>query len=144
VDEKLIQLCPIAIEKLPVIYEQLSTNKEIIFSQIASTCRQIILDVADALFPPQKTKKSDKTSPKLDSGKPINRILAAIKKQGKTEAEFFDSMFDYVDNFLHSLQTYTSSGTHKGSIQKSDAIRCVIYTYFLLGDILHYYFKNSH
>jgi len=141
VDEKFTKICPNAIEKLPVIYEQLSTNKKVVYSQIASTCRQIILDVADAIFPPQKSITKDKKTIQLDKGKPINRILTAIKEKSTSEADFFNSMFEYVDNFLHSLQEYASKGTHD-SFQKSDAIRCVIYTYFLLGDILHYHFQN--
>ena len=141
VDEKFTKLCPKAIEKLPVIYEQLSSDKQVTFSQIASTCRQIIKDVADSLYPPQKktVQKNDKKL-NLDESKTINRILARMDND--SEKVIFNSMFEYVDNFLHNLQNYASKGDHS-QFTKSDAARCIVYTYILLGDILHYYTKEK-
>lgn len=141
VDEKLTKFCPNAIEKLPIVYEQLSNNNSVVFSQIASTCRQIIKDVADALYPPQKNslRKNNKNI-RLDESKTINRILTRI--QNDSEQSVFKSMFEYVDNFLHSIQDYASKGDHS-KFKKSDATRCVVYTYILLGDILHYHINNK-
>ena len=137
VDSKFMQLCPDAIEKLPVIYEQLGSEKNVVYSQIACTCRQIIKDVADSLYPVSRSRIDGVIdSARLDDSKPINRILESIKS--KSEKSMFKSMFEYTDNFLHSLQKYSSKGDHS-DFQKSDAIRCVMYTYILLGDILHYY-----
>lgn len=137
VDSKFMQLCPNAIEKLTVIYEQLGSEEKIVYSQIASTCRQIIKDIADYLYPASRSRIDGvRDSVRPDDSKPINRILASIKS--KSEKSVFKSMFEYTDNFLHSLQKYSSKGDHS-DFQKSDAIRCVMYTYILLGDILHYY-----
>ena len=58
VDEKFRNVCPTAIQKLIFIYEQLDSDNTVIYSQIASTCRQIIKDVADSLYPPEP--QSDK------------------------------------------------------------------------------------
>lgn len=141
VDEKFTKFCPNAIEKLPIVYEQLSNNNPVIFSQIAGTCRQIIKDVADALYPPQKNElRKNSKSIKLDESKTINRILTRI--QNDSEQSVFQSMFEYVDNFLHSLQSYASKGDHS-QFKKSDATRCVVYTYILLGDILHYHVNHK-
>lgn len=137
VDSKFMQLCPNAIEKLPVIYEQLGSENKVVYSQIAGTCRQIIKDVADSLYPASRSRIDEvRGSVRLDDSKSINRILESIKS--KSEKSVFKSMFEYTDNFLHSLQKYSSKGDHS-DFQKSDAIRCVMYTYILLGDILHYY-----
>ena len=51
-------------------------------------------------------------------------------------------MLEYIDNFLHHIQAYSSKGDHS-TFTKLDATRCVIYTYLLLGDILHYYNVKS-
>ena len=51
-------------------------------------------------------------------------------------------MFEYTIQFLHEINSYASKGDHS-FFQKSDAIRCVVYTYILLGDILHYYANDS-
>ena len=137
VDKKFAQMCPNTIKKLTVVYEQLDNKNEIVYSQIAGTCRQVIKDVADSLYrSPQFASHNTRNGVGLDDSKPINRILAFIKS--KSERSAFKSMFEYTDNFLHILQQYSSKGIHS-EFQQSDAVRCVLYTYILLGDVLHYY-----
>ena len=68
----------------------------------------------------------------------VNQSIEYLNPLKASEKSMFKSMFEYTDNFLHSLQKYSSKGDHS-DFQKSDAIRCVMYTYILLGDILHYY-----
>ena len=144
VDDEFAHLCPIAIEKISVVYGQLSADKSIVYSQIASVCRNIIMDVADSLFPPRKEELQvgDKKIA-LDASKSVNRIITRIKEDIDSDSEkrVFSSMFEYVNNFLKSIQDYSSKGDHS-DFKKSDATRCVVYTYLLLGDILHYYTKK--
>jgi len=143
VDHKLTLLCPSAIEKLTVTYDQLSKaqNPEV-YSQVASTCRRIIKDVADALYPPTTdiVMTDDGKSIKLDENSYKNRILQSMKSvgTGDTEQAFVLSMFDYIDAFLSAINSYASKGDHS-KFNKTDATRCIVYTYLLLGDILHYY-----
>jgi len=40
-----------------------------------------------------------------------------------------------------AINDYASKGTHK-DFKKTDAVRCIVYTYLVLGDILHYYIKT--
>ena len=140
VDEKFMQLCPDAIKKLVVIYPQLDNNEDVIYSQIASTCRQVIKDVADALYPVQLDDKGKNKNPELSDNKYLKRIYDGI--QSTSGKKLFESMDKYVYEFLRSLNNYASKGDHS-EFKKSDAKRCVIYTYILLGDILHYYGKDN-
>ena len=145
VDHKLTQICPSAVEKLTVSHEALALSKNPeTYSQIASTCRRIIKDVADVLYPPSD-KPIEVDGRKIDVGESHykNRILTAISSEikSKNEKSFITSMFDYVDSFLSSINDYASKGDHS-EFNKTDATRCVIYTYLLLGDILHYYSKE--
>ena len=139
VDEKFRELCPDAIEKLVDIYEQLSNDKRTAYSQIAGTCRQIIKDVADSIYPPALFDKNN-NSLELNDAKFLNRLSAGIASG--TEKQLFKSMFNYTERFLHEIHSYASKGDHS-RFQKSDAIRCVVYTYILLGDILHYYTNKN-
>ena len=139
VDDEFTKLCPDALEKLLPLYEQLNSDNEIIYSQIAGTCRNIIKDVSDSLYHIHSTNLQIPDSKKLNESKFINRILTSIKNE--TEKSVFKSMFEYTDNFLHSIQQYASKGVHS-EFKKSDAIRCIVYTYMVLGDILYYY-SNS-
>jgi len=144
VDSELVKLCPKAIEKLPVMYAQLSSNDEVIYSEIASTCRRIIKDVADVLYPPSDSPiiGADGKSHNLTESDYTNRILARIQQsiQSGNEKKIFSSMFGYVDSLLNNINSYASKGDHS-EFTKTDAVRCIVYTYLLLGDILHYYVK---
>ena len=139
VDEKFRRQCPQAIEKLIAVYEQLNWDNSVGYSQIAGTCRQIIKDVADNLYPPAQFDKSD-SDIKLNDAKFLNRLSVGIKS--KNEKRLFESMFNYTTHFLHNIHSYASKGDHS-QFQKSDAIRCVVYTYILLGDILHYHTNSD-
>ena len=134
VDEKFRKRCPHAIEKLIVVYEQLNSDNSVVYSQIAGTCRQIIKDVANSLYPPAQSDKND-SDMELNDAKFLNRLLVGI--ESNNGRQLFKSMFNYTAQFLHNIHSYASKGDHS-SFQKSDAVRCVVYTYILLGDILHY------
>ncbi len=146
VDSKLKEICPTAIERLPVIYAQTMSENVTEYSEIAGICRRIVKDVADALFPPSSTPFIDvegKEHPVTENAY-VNRIMARITQiiQCKSESKLFSSMYQYVDGFLSSMVAYASKGDHS-EFTKSDAVRCIIYTYLLLGDILHYYVMNK-
>ncbi|AFS80810.1 hypothetical protein NKOR_04610 [Candidatus Nitrosopumilus koreensis AR1] len=144
VDSELIKLCPQAIEKLPVMYAQLSSEDKIVYSEIASTCRRIIKDVADSLYPPSDKPHIDSEGRehKITESDYTNRILARIQQsiQSNNEKKVFSAMFQYVDGLLNSINSYASKGDHS-EFTKTDAVRCIVYTYLLLGDILHYYIR---
>ena len=140
IDEKFMDRCPDAIKKLIFIYEELKTNNNVVYSQIASTCRQIIKDVADSLYPPEPQSNKNDNGIKLTEDKYLNRLTTAISSN--TERKTFRAMAEYTIRFLHAINDYASKGDH-GTFQKSDAVRCVVYTYILLGDILHYHTSNN-
>jgi hypothetical protein len=141
VDSKMVSLCPDAINKLQVAYENASSANPESWSHVASSCRRIINDVADTIFPaqPQPVKVDGKEYSVTDD-KFINRIIVGLKSKStsKRTFEFNQSMIEYVQAFLRNIQSYSSKGDHS-AFTKPDASRCVVYTYLLLGDILKYY-----
>ena len=140
VDEKFMRLCPVAIQKLIFIYEELNSNNNIVYSQIAGTCRQIIKDVADRLYPSSLQSNNTDSGMELTDDRYLNRLSVVIGSN--REKNLFKSMFKYTTQFLHEINSYASKGDHN-QFQKSDAVRCVVYTYMLLGDILHYYANDN-
>ena len=141
VDSEMIKICPNAINKLIVVYENLKHENPESYSHIASSCRRIIKDVADVIFPPKKEPfVSSGREVKVDENSFINRIQIGLEEKIESETinDFNKDMFNYVINFLRSIQKYASKGNHS-NFTKLDATRCVIYTYLVLGDILHYY-----
>jgi hypothetical protein len=144
VDEKMVLLCPDAINKLKVTYENVSTGATSeSWSHVASSCRRILKDVADAIFPPQSQPITiDGKEHSVDDRAYLNRIRAGLKKsEDNTTNDFTMSMFSYVDGFLKNIQAYASKGDHS-VFSKTDASRCVVYTYMVLGDILNYYINS--
>ena len=129
VDEKFRESCPNAIEKLIVIYEQLNSDERTVYSQIAGTCRQIIKNVADNLYPPEIFNENS-NNVDLNDAKFLNRLSAGIASN--TEKQLFKSMFNYTEKFLHTIHAYASKGDHN-QFQRSDAIRCVVYTIHFVG-----------
>ena len=140
VDENLLRICPTAIQKLIQVFEQMNSDNNIVYSQIASTCRQIIKDVADSIYPPQLQPFTNDNEMELTDSKYLNRISAKIRSD--SEKKVFNSMVDYTIAFLRTINSYANKGDHS-TFQKSDAKRCVIYTYMLLGDILHYFVSDN-
>jgi hypothetical protein len=124
-------------------YEKVGTSSSTEeWSHIASTCRRVLKDVADKVYPAQDTPKIDVDGKehKLDDSKYINRIIEGIYAdmgKGKDE-KFTRSSIEYIGNFLSGIQEYASKGDH-ATFQKTDAVRCLVYTYMLLGDILNYH-----
>ena len=140
VDEKLRNVCPAAMQKLIFVYGQLGSDNPVVYSQVAGTCRQIIKDVADSLYPPKPKSDTNDNDAQLTEDKYLNRLSAAISSG--TERKIFRSMAEYALRFLRAINDYASKGDHS-SFQKSDARRCVVYTHILLGDILHYHASNN-
>ena len=97
VDEKFRRLCPHAIKKLVVVYEQLNSDNDVVYSQVASTCRRIIKDVADSLYPAIQSDKSDGNM-ELNDAKFLNRLSVGITSN--TEKPLFESMFNYTNTFF--------------------------------------------
>lgn len=145
VDSKMVDLCPNAINKLQVAYENASRANPESWSHVASSCRRIIHDVADTIFLPQQEPiKLNGKEYAVDDSKSINRIYAGLKLKSTSDTtlKFNLAMIEYVFSFLRNIQSYSSKGDHS-TFNKTDAARCVVYTYMLLGDILNYYVQSD-
>lgn len=145
VDSKLVNFCPSAINKLQTAYDDASTSDPESWSHVASSCRRIIKDVADAIFPAQSQPiKVNGKEYIVNESAYINRIIVALRLRSTSQStlQFNVSMIEYVDSFLRNIQSYSSKGDH-GAFTRADASRCVIYTYMVLGDILKYYFESD-
>ncbi len=133
--EKLLE----AIKKFVSIYENLRSKNEEDWANAVHSCRRLLSDIADYLYPPSDESIAigkDKTI-KLDTGNYIARLKQYIKN--KTESERFieivGSHLDYIGDRVDSIYNASSKGTH-AKVTKEEAERYVIYTYLLLSDIL--------
>ena len=100
VDSKMVDICPDAINKLQVAYENATSNNPEAWSHVGSSCRRLLKEVADAIFPPQTVLvDSDGRKHSVNESNYINRILAAIKQRSNSDTtfDFTKVAFDYID-----------------------------------------------
>ena len=142
VDASIGQVVPDAVKKLLAAYDNLSSDNPEDWANAVHSCRRILQDLADALFPAQsetRIRKIDGKDKEIKLGKDqyINRLLAHIEDSSKSERfnELVGSSLEYMRDRLQAVFQAAQKGSH-ASVTKEEADRYVIYTYLLVGDIL--------
>lgn len=138
VDGKLISVCPETIKKLSSIYDNLSSSNEEDWANAIHSCRRILKEVADNLFPPtDEIIHVGKKEIKLGEEQYINRLIQYItgKSTSKTYKDIVGRTIEDIGNKLDALNNAACKGTHD-KVTKFEAERYLIYTYLFLGDIL--------
>lgn len=139
VDKVLSEKLPEAIKKFVSIYENLKSGNEEDWANAVHSCRRLLSDIADYLYPPSDeiiNVGKDKTI-KLNAENYIARLKQYIKNKTKSERfiEIVGSHLDYIGDRIDSIYNASSKGTH-AKVTKEEAERYVIYTYLLLSDVL--------
>lgn len=142
VDKTIGELMPDAAGKLTSVYENLKSDNPEDWSNAVHSCRRIMKDLADAIFPPtdeeRTIKEGEETKPiKLGEDQYINRIIAYIQANSDSEKfqEIVGSHLRFLGDRLDSIVEAAHKGTHS-TVGKEEADRYVIYTYLLVGDVL--------
>lgn len=142
VDGAIGSTIPDSINKFVAIYDNLKSENPEDWSNAVHSCRRIIEDLADSLFPPMDdtTKMIDGKERviKLGKGNYINRLLEFSDQKSSSSRfkELFGSHLRFLDDRLNSVWKASQKGTHATILRKDEADRYVIYAYLLIGDIL--------
>lgn len=134
VDLKLMEICPETIEKFTSAYDRLRGTKPEEWAQAVVTCRRILKDFANAIYPPTDEIINGR---KLDEDSYINRLwaFASDKISSSTNKDLIQNEIEYIGNLIDSLYSLTCKGTH-AEISKNEADRAIIRTYLLIGDLI--------
>jgi hypothetical protein len=142
VDSNIGKHVPDAIQQFVAVYDNLaSTNKED-WSNAVHSCRRILQNLADVVFPAQADIQKDVgngkvISIKLGPDNYINRIVAFI--ESKSGSGRFDAIvgshLKFVGERLDSVFEAAQKGSH-ATVDKEEADRYVVYTYLVVGDVL--------
>ncbi len=139
VDEKLQQISPDALKKFIAVYENLKTGEDENWANAVNSCRRILKDVANSLYPSSTKEVTTKAGKKvkLDEEHYVLRLMEFIKNKSrsKTFANIIGSTLDHIGNRIEAVYKSTTKGTHT-KIEKEEAERYVIHTYLLIGDVL--------
>lgn len=133
---------PDAVKKLTAVYENLRSDNPEDWANAAHSCRRVLQDLADAVFPAQVEPRIRKVNGKeievkLGVDQYINRLVAYIEDSSQSDRfnEIVGSHLDYMGDRLDALFGAAQKGSHS-TVTKEEADRCVVYTYLLVGDIL--------
>jgi len=143
VDIKIGSLIPLSVQKFSSVYENLTSDNTEDWSNAVHSCRRILQDTADVIYP----AREDKTII-LNGGKPkviklgvdnyINRLIAYVEENtdSKRFEEIVGSHMKYLGERLDAIFQAAQKGSHDIISSREEADRYVIYTYLVIGDIL--------
>jgi len=142
VDTTIGEILPDAVRRFTAVYDNLRSENPEDWSNAVHSCRRILTDLADAVFPPTNDQREVKTESgiklvKLGKENYINRILAFVEERSNSERfqDVVGSHINFVAKRIESIVLAVNKGTHD-VVTKQEAERYVVYTYLLVGDIL--------
>lgn len=141
VDSLIGKVVPESIQKVSAIQENLNSENPEDWSNAVHSCRRLLQDLADALFPATeaiRTVNSDgKTKVKLGKEQYINRLMTFIEDRSSSTrfVDIVGSHLRFIGDRLDSVFAAAQKGSHN-TVLKNEADRYVVYTYLIVGDIL--------
>lgn len=142
VDERVGNLIPDSVQKFTAIYENLQSENSENWSNAVHSCRRILQDTADALYPPRepKTVTANGKERKISLGPDnyINRLIAYTEENSKSKRfeEIVGSHMKYLGERLDAIFQAAQKGSHDVISSQNEADRYAVYTYLIVGDLL--------
>lgn len=142
VDENLSDLVPNSLQKFAAISDNLESDNTEDWSNAVHSCRRVLQDLADALFPPTNdvTKKINgkEVVIKLGSDAYINRLIAYAEQNSESERfeAIVGSHMKFLGERLDAIFQAAQKGSHSEIVTRSEADRYVVYTYMVVGDLM--------
>jgi len=143
VDSSIGKTIPKSVQKLSAIHDNLRSENVEDWSNAVHSCRRILLELADAVFPPQKEDRIKTTNGKtitikLGKEQYINRLIAFIEDHSSSGRykHIVGSHLRFIGERLDSIVGAAQKGTHGEIVSQEEADRYVVYTYIIIGDIL--------
>lgn len=148
VDQRIGELIPDSVQKFTAVYESLQSENPENWSNAVHSCRRILQDLADVIFPPRDDGiiqvDGKERMVKLGKENYINRIIAFVQERASSERfeEIVGSNLSYLGDRLDSAFQASQKGSHANIVNRDEADRYVVYTYLLVGDVLSLYEKH--
>lgn len=133
---------PESVQKLIAVHENLRSDNAEDWSNAVHSCRRILQDLADSIYPPRddidKEIDGETRVIKLGQENYINRLVAFIEENSASirYSEIVGSHLRFVGDRLDSVFKAAQKGSHGTIVSPEEADRYVIYTYLIVGDIL--------
>jgi hypothetical protein len=138
VDNFVRSYAPKAAEQLVSMNQRMAENLPESYSQALTTCRRLLLTVADAIYAPSNEPYVDGSGKQRDVGPDNykNRLMAYLETRtaSKGSRELFASDLDHLASRLDAVNSKVSKGVHV-DVPKEEARLAVIHTYLFLGEV---------
>jgi hypothetical protein len=143
VDNKIGQVVPDATKKFSAVYENLLSDNSENWALAVHSCRRILQELADALYPAQNEPKRVVVNGvarevRLGPDNYVNRLVAFV--EARSDSSTFNSIvgshLKFLGERLDSTFAAAQKGSHSEIVSRSEADRYVVFTYLLVGDIL--------
>jgi hypothetical protein len=130
VDPAVAKYLPASSKRLASAYDNLRSQNAEDWANAVHTCRRLLKDLADALYPAT-------ADPKYGDDKYLNRLttFVASKSGSDTFAKVVGAQIDYLGNRLDAIHDASNKGSHD-EVEREEADRYVLYTYLFIGDVL--------
>jgi hypothetical protein len=143
VDTSIAKLIPDAVKRLASVYENLRSENPEDWSNAAHSCRRILRDLADVVFPAQteprmKSYRGKDITIDLGTDDYINRLICYVEDniESPTAKAIVGSDLSYLGNRLDAILAGANKGSHADIVTREEADRIVVHTYMILGEIL--------
>jgi hypothetical protein len=142
VDSAIGSVVPEATHKLSAVHENLRSDNPEDWSNAVHSCRRILQDLADAIYPVREDKVIESggkpKSIKLGKDNYINRIIAFVEEQSSSErfSHIVGSHLGFLGDRLDSVFQAAQKGSHDVIVSQVEADRYVVYTYLTVGDVI--------
>ena len=142
VDGKIAGLVPEAVQKFTAVHDNLRTENPEDWANAVHTCRRILQDLADAIFPPNDEPRvvrpgANERTINLGPDNYINRLVCYAEDHSSSSRfqELVGSHLGYLGDRLDAVFQAAQKGSH-ASVSREEANRYVVYTYMIVGDLL--------
>ena len=142
VDASIGSAIPTSVQKFTAVYENLASDNPEDWSNAVHSCRRILQDLADFVYPAREDRKIDINGRekvlKFGPDNYINRLVAFIEERS-TSSRFHavvGSQLRFIGERLDALFEAAQKGSHATISDRVEADRYVVYTYMIVGDIL--------
>ena len=142
VDSSIGETVPRAVQKFASVYENLRSDNPEDWANAVHTCRRILQELADALFPPNQDRIVENGGKpktiKLGADNYINRLMCFIQDNAtsKRYEAIVGSTLGFMGDRLDAAFEAAQKGSHSEIATREEADRYVVYTYMLVADII--------
>lgn len=133
--------CPKAAEKIVAINERMADGSEESRSAALTSCRRLLMDVADSVFSAKEEEWKDRKGKtrKVGNDQYKNRLLAYLSDLRESEGSYalVESELEHLASRLDIIYEKTCKGVHI-DVSLHEARLAVIHTYLFIGEVATY------